>query len=270
MGKIKTGRNLPIAILVGLILIILVVLTLFINKYAFTFLALAAVLLAGYEVTSQLNNVKKINLSIFLNLSLISIFIIFSVLFEELGFFYALILSLIFIIVYSYSQNKFKQTLQFSISTVLYLGIFGGLAMLMLNQSDGAERIFIFIALTALSDTGGYFSGILFGKHKLAPKISPKKSYEGLFGSIFLSALASILITPLFLDLNIFESIILGLVLPLTGTAGDLFESYVKRNLNIKDFSSLLPGHGGMADRIDSLAFNSLFSYLIFGIFLGF
>jgi phosphatidate cytidylyltransferase len=142
--------------------------------------------------------------------------------------------------------------------------------MLMLNQSDGAERIFIFIALTALSDTGGYFSGILFGKHKLAPKISPKKSYEGLFGSIFLSGLASILITPLFLDLNIFESIILGLVLPLTGTAGDLFESYVKRNLNIKDFSSLLPGHGGMADRIDSLAFNSLFSYLIFGIFLGF
>ena len=270
MGKIKTGRNLPIAILVGLILISLVVLTLFINKYAFTFLALAAVLLAGYEVTSQLNNVKKINLSIFLNLSLISIFIIFSVLFEELGFFYALILSLIFIIVYSYSQNKFKQTLQFSISTVLYLGIFGGLAMLMLNQSDGAERIFIFIALTALSDTGGYFSGILFGKHKLAPKISPKKSYEGLLGSIFLSALSSILITPLFLDLNLIESIILGLVLPLTGTAGDLFESYVKRNLNIKDFSSLLPGHGGMADRIDSLAFNSLFSYLIFGIFLGF
>ena len=270
MGKIKTCRNLPIAILVGLILISLVVLTLFINKYAFTFLALAAVLLAGYEVTSQLNNVKKINLSIFLNLSLISIFIIFSVLFEELGFFYALILSLIFIIVYSYSQNKFKQTLQFSISTVLYLGIFGGLAMLMLNQSDGAERIFIFIALTALSDTGGYFSGILFGKHKLAPKISPKKSYEGLLGSILLSVLASILITPLFLDLNLIESIILGLVLPLTGTAGDLFESYVKRNLNIKDFSSLLPGHGGMADRIDSLAFNSLFSYLIFGIFLGF
>ncbi|MFZ9359800.1 MAG: hypothetical protein ACO249_00465, partial [Candidatus Nanopelagicales bacterium] len=148
MGKIKTGRNLPIAILVGLILISLVVLTLFINKYAFTFLALAAVLLAGYEVTSQLNNVKKINLSIFLNLSLISIFIIFSVLFEELGFFYALILSLIFIIVYSYSQNKFKQTLQLSSSTVLYLGIFGGLAMLMLNQSNGAERIFIFIALT--------------------------------------------------------------------------------------------------------------------------
>ncbi|MFZ9213103.1 MAG: phosphatidate cytidylyltransferase [Candidatus Nanopelagicales bacterium] len=270
MGKIKTGRNLPIAILVGLILISLVVFTLFINKYAFTFLALAAVLLAGYEVTSQLNDVKKINLSIFLNLSLISIFIIFSVLFEELGLFYALILSLIFIFVYSYGQKKFKQTLQLSSSTVLYLGIFGGLAMLMLNQSDGAERIFIFIALTALSDTGGYFSGILFGKHKLAPKISPKKSYEGLLGSILLSVLASISITPLFLDLNLLESIILGLVLPLTGTAGDLFESYVKRNLNIKDFSSLLPGHGGMADRIDSLAFNSLFSYLIFGIFLGF
>lgn len=270
MAKVKTGRNLPNAIIVGLILIGLVVLTLFINKYIFTFLALAAVLLAGYEVTDQLNKVKKLTLSSFLNLVLISIFIIFSVLFEEIGFTYALILGIIFVLIYSYSQKIFKRTFIFSISTVLYLGIFGGLAMLMLNQPDGAERVFIFIALTALSDTGGYFSGILFGRHKLAPKISPKKSYEGLFGSILLSVLASIFVTPIFLDLNLTEAIILGLVLPITGTAGDLFESYVKRNLKIKDFSSFLPGHGGMADRIDSLAFNSLFSYLLFGIFLGF
>lgn len=270
MAKIKTGRNLPKAITVGFILIGLVVLTLFINKFAFTFLALAAVLLAGYEVTKQLNKVKRVNLSTFLNLILISIFILFSTLFEETGFIYAFILSIILSLIYSYSQKKIKQTFYFSNSVVLYLGIFGGLAMLMLNQADGAERIFIFIALTALSDTGGYFSGILFGKHKLAPKISPKKSYEGLLGSLVLSTVASIFITPFFLDLNTIEAVIIGLVLALTGTAGDLFESFVKRNLKIKDFSSLLPGHGGMADRIDSLAFNSLFSFLLFGYFLGF
>ena len=132
------------------------------------------------------------------------------------------------------------------------------------------KRVFIFIALTALSDTGGYFSGIFFGKHKLVPKISPKKSYEGLIGSVLVSVVASIFITPLFLDLDLTKAVILGLVLPITGTFGDLFESYVKRNLKIKDFSSLLPGHGGMADRIDSLAFNSLVSYFLFGIFLGF
>lgn len=270
MAKVKTGRNLPNAIIVGLGLIGLVVLTLFINKYAFTFLALAAVLLAGYEVTNQLNKVKKLSLSPFLNLVVISIFILFSVLFEELGFVYALIFGVISILIYSYTKKIFKKTFIFSISTVLYLGIFGGLAMLMLNQTDGAERVFIFIALTALSDTGGYFSGIFFGKHKLAPKISPKKSYEGLIGSVLLSVVASIFITPLFLDLDLTKAVILGLVLPITGTFGDLFESYVKRNLKIKDFSSLLPGHGGMADRIDSLAFNSLVSYLLFGIFLGF
>lgn len=270
MGKIKTGRNLPKAIIVGLFLIGLVVLTLFINKYAFTFLALTAVLLAGYEVTTQLIKIKKVSISVFINLVLISIFILFSAIFEEIGFVYALILAVIFSLLYSYSQKLFKQTFLFSISTIFYLGIFGGLAMLMLNQADGAERVFIFIALTALSDTGGYFSGILFGKHKLAPKISPKKSYEGLLGSVLLSIVASIFISPFFLDLNLIESVIIGLVLPLTGTAGDLFESFVKRNLKIKDFSALLPGHGGMADRIDSLAFNSLFSYLLFGIFLGF
>ncbi|NBO79534.1 MAG: phosphatidate cytidylyltransferase, partial [Actinobacteria bacterium] len=77
-------------------------------------------------------------------------------------------------------------------------------------------------------------------------------------------------IAPFFLDLNTTEAVIVGLVLALTGTAGDLFESFVKRNLKIKDFSSLLPGHGGMADRIDSLAFNSLSSFLLFGFFLGF
>ena len=104
----------------------------------------------------------------------------------------------------------------------------------------------------------------------MAPKISPKKSYEGLIGSVLVSVVASIFITPLFLDLDLTKAVILGLVLPITGTFGDLFESYVKRNLKIKDFSSLLPGHGGMADRIDSLAFNSLVSYLLFGIFLGF
>ncbi|MFM1825937.1 MAG: hypothetical protein RLZZ37_572 [Actinomycetota bacterium] len=270
MEKIKTGRNLPNAILVGLVLIGLVAITLFINKYAFTFLALAAVLLAGYEVTTQLNKAKKLDLSIFINLVLISIFILFSVFFELSGLTYAFILSIIIILIYSYSQEKFRQTFLFSITTVLYLGVFGALVMLMLNKPDGAERIFIFIALTAVSDTGGYFTGILFGKHKLAPKISPKKSYEGLLGSVLLSVVISILVTPLFLDLNITESIILGLALSLTGTAGDLFESFVKRNLNIKDFSSILPGHGGMADRIDSLAFNSLFSFLLFGIFLGF
>ena len=163
MAKVKTGRNLPNAIIVGLGLIGLVVLTLFINKYAFTFLALAAVLLAGYEVTNQLNKVKKLSLSPFLYLVVISIFILFSVLFEELGFVYALIFGVISILIYSYTKKIFKKTFIFSISTVLYLGIFGGLAMLMLNQTDGAERVFIFIALTALSDTCGYFSGIFFG-----------------------------------------------------------------------------------------------------------
>ena len=270
MRKINTGRNLPKAIAVGIALIGLVVLTLFVNKFAFTFLALSAVLLAGFEVTTQLNKSKKLNLSIFLNLTSIAVFIFFSVIFLELGTIYAFFLSLIMVLIYSLTQQEKKKTIIFSISTIMYLGIFGALAMLMLNKDDGAERVFLFIALTALSDTGGYFAGIIFGKHKLAPKISPKKSIEGLLGSIFFSVIASFFISPLFLDLNTSQSVILGLVLALTGTAGDLFESFVKRNLNIKDFSTLLPGHGGMADRIDSLAFNSFFSYLLFGIFLGF
>ena len=272
MAKINTGRNLPLAILVGVSLISLVILTLFINKFAFTFLAWAAVVIAGYEITNQLNIKLNLTISKSIVMFLISLFIFLPILFGQIAIIYAIISTIILLTIFislSSPQNKIKD-LKYSFFTVLYLGLFGSLAILMLLTKDGAQRVFMFIAITAISDTGGYFAGIIFGKTKLAPKISPNKSYEGLIGSIFFAIIFSIFVVPYFLDLSLIENIILGLVLAITGTIGDLFESYIKRKLSIKDFSTFLPGHGGMADRIDSLAFNSLFSFLLFGLFLGF
>jgi phosphatidate cytidylyltransferase len=151
-----------------------------------------------------------------------------------------------------------------------YLGIFGSLAMLMLRTEDGAGRVFLFIAITALSDTGGYLTGIVIGKHRIAPNISPNKSYEGLVGSIVFASLFASLIGPRFAEIQFIEGLIIGVVLAISGTVGDLFESSIKRKLGIKDFSTLIPGHGGMFDRLDSLAPNALMSFLLFGLFLGF
>jgi phosphatidate cytidylyltransferase len=150
------------------------------------------------------------------------------------------------------------------------LGIFGSLAMLILRVEDGASRVFLFIAITALSDTGGYLTGIVLGKHRLAPNISPNKSYEGLIGSIIFASLFAGIIGPRFLDITSVQGVIIGIVLAFSGTFGDLFESGIKRKLGIKDFSTLIPGHGGMFDRLDSLAPNALMSFLLFGYFLGF
>jgi phosphatidate cytidylyltransferase len=175
--------------------------------------------------------------------------------------------------IYSYiSRNKssFRSIFGISLFTFSYLGIFGSLAMLMLRTEDGAGRVFLFIAITALSDTGGYLTGIVIGKHRIAPNISPNKSYEGLAGSIVFAALFASLIGPRFVEIQFSEGLVIGVVLAISGTVGDLFESSIKRKLGIKDFSTLIPGHGGMFDRLDSLAPNALMSFLLFGLFLGF
>jgi phosphatidate cytidylyltransferase len=196
-----------------------------------------------------------------------------SVIFGFSGLLISFTISTILNLIYSLltrHKSNFRNIFAISLFSFSYLGIFGSLAMLMLRTEEGAGRVFLFIAITALSDTGGYLIGILIGKHRIAPKISPKKSYEGLLGSIVFASVFASLVGPKLVDIQIIEGLILGVVLAISGTLGDLFESSLKRKLDIKDFSTLIPGHGGMFDRLDSLAPNALVSFLLFGLFLGF
>ena len=273
MGKIQTGRNLPLATAIGSGLILLVVLTLFINKYVFVFLALAALLLASHEISTQWVEKKNIQISYSLvAISIIAMTILTAVNgVQGLATAYAgaLVLNIIFAYL-SRKESSFFSIFGISFFTFTYLGVFGSLAMLMLRTEDGAGRVFLFIAITALSDTGGYLTGMLIGKHRIAPSISPKKSYEGLLGSLIFASVFAVFVGPYFVEITTNQAIILGISLAIFGTAGDLFESYLKRKLDIKDFSSLIPGHGGMFDRLDSLAPNALVSFLLFGLFVGF
>lgn len=115
-----------------------------------------------------------------------------------------------------------------------------------------------------MNDSGAYIIGSLFGKNKLAPRISPKKTWEGALGGLLFSLILISLLPKSFLSFGYTERIVFGLVIVIFGTLGDLFQSALKRNVNIKDSGTILPGHGGILDRIDSMLFAipAVFVYL--------
>ena len=140
-----------------------------------------------------------------------------------------------------------------SIFVAIYLGLFASFATLLLVPADGAGRILTFLIMVVASDTGGYAAGVLFGKHPMAPSISPKKSWEGFTGSVLGAMLGGALSVWLILSGQWWQGLIVGAAIAVTATFGDLAESLIKRDLGVKDMGNLLPGHGGVMDRMDSL-----------------
>ncbi|MBV9292843.1 MAG: phosphatidate cytidylyltransferase, partial [Frankiales bacterium] len=136
---------------------------------------------------------------------------------------------------------------------LVYVAFLAGFVSLMLAPSDGSRRVTAFIATVVASDVGGYAAGVLFGSHLMAPVISPKKSWEGFAGSTIGCALCGALLFDLLLHAAWWKGVVFGLVTVCTATLGDLGESMIKRDIGIKDMGSLLPGHGGLMDRLDSL-----------------
>jgi len=134
-----------------------------------------------------------------------------------------------------------------------YVPLLASFASLMLAAPDGAKRIFVFLIVTICSDVGGYAVGVVAGKHPMAPSISPKKSWEGAAGSVLACVVGGIATVMLILGGTWWAGAIVGLALVVSATLGDLTESTVKRDLGIKDLGSILPGHGGFMDRMDSM-----------------
>ena len=155
-----------------------------------------------------------------------------------------------------------------SLFTIAYLPLLGCFVPLMMGDDGGSRRIATWILSVVASDTGGYAVGVLCGKHKLAPRISPKKSWEGFAGSGITAAVVGWACLGGLLSAPWWAGIVLGVVLALTGTAGDLVESMIKRDAGIKDMSNFLPGHGGVMDRLDSVLFSAPFAWLVMSLVL--
>ena len=147
----------------------------------------------------------------------------------------------------------FVQSATATTFSLLYLPFLGGFLILLARPANGLERVMTFVVLVGCNDTFGYIVGVLIGKHPLVPNISPKKSWEGLIGSLIFTLTGGCLAFNYILKTHWWIGLIVGLIIVFTATCGDLIESAMKRDLQLKDMGSLLPGHGGMLDRLDSV-----------------
>ena len=158
--------------------------------------------------------------------------------------------------------DGYVQNASAAIFTLFYVPFLGSFVALMLAEGGrtgsglddaGVAGIITFILVTIASDTGGYVAGVLFGRHKMAPVISPKKSWEGFAGSVVFTVAAGTFLVVALLDGDWWVGVALGAIVVVMATLGDLCESVIKRDLGIKDMSQVIPGHGGLMDRLDSL-----------------
>ncbi len=155
------------------------------------------------------------------------------------------------------SQKDFIKRSTSAVFAVCYLAVLGGFILLVANDADGGKRILALVILISCNDTFAYFAGVLFGKHKMAPTISPKKSWEGLIGGLIASVIGGGLVFNFAFETAWYVGSAIGVMTVVTATCGDLIESAIKRDLAIKDMSNLLPGHGGIMDRLDSALFTA-------------
>jgi phosphatidate cytidylyltransferase len=250
----RAGRNLTAAIAVGLGLGAIILLSLYLYKASFVGVVAVAVVLGLWELSNALNSDRVRVPVVPVVVGAVALLVAAYVGGSE-AMLVALSLTVLATMAWRLPENPngYVRDVTSGIFAALYVPFLAGFAVLMLREDDGANRVVVFILLTVLSDVGGFAAGVLFGRHPMAPAISPKKSWEGFAGSALFCAAGGAVILPLLLDGPVLGGVVLGLAVMLTATVGDLGESMIKRDLGIKDMGSLLPGHGGIMDRLDSL-----------------
>lgn len=151
---------------------------------------------------------------------------------------------------------------------ILWLPFFLSFGITLLQEPNGSMLVMTTVLVVVANDTFGYLVGATLGKHRMAPKISPKKSWEGFFGSLVGAIVVAVLLTHYLLEYNWWVGIIIGTVIMLAATAGDFAASMVKRDFGVKDMGTTLPGHGGVMDRLDSVVFAIPVGYTLFVVVL--
>lgn len=153
------------------------------------------------------------------------------------------------------------------ILVMAYVVFLGSFAVLLTAREGGQWWTLAFVIVVIATDTGAYASGLAFGKHPMAPIISPKKTWEGFAGSVAAALIAGVLLALFMIDQPWWVGVIFALAIVATATMGDLTESLIKRDLGIKDISTWLPGHGGFLDRLDSVLPSAAVAYGLYLVF---
>ncbi len=265
--RIKTGRNLPAAIGVGTVLGGLVLLTLLTVKATFLLYMGAAVAVALNELATAARG-KGIDIPV-IPVALGGVAMLACTYWLGYpGAVAAIALTVVAVVMYRLpgGTQGYVGDVTAGIFAAAYLPFMASFVAAMLAPHDGARRILTFIIVTICSDIGGYFAGITLGRgtrHPMAPHISPKKTWEGFAGSAAACLVAGWLTVTLLLHGHAWQGLLLGAATVITAIAGDLAASSIKRDLDIKDFGTLLPGHGGILDRIDSMLLTAPVTWLL-------
>ncbi len=252
--KSRAGRDLPAAIGVGVSLAVLVVLSLVLVKAVFVLVVAVALTIGLWELSRAMRTV-----GIQIPLLPVAGGGVLMLVGGYLGGMetaaVAMALTVIGTLIWRLAEGAdgFVRDSTAGVFCLSYLYLMGVFVSLMLIEDDGPWRVVAFIVATVTSDIGGYAAGVLFGRHPMAPTISPKKSWEGVGGSLVAGIAASIVMVVFALDGPWWAGVVLGVAGVVFATLGDLSESLIKRDLGIKDMGTLLPGHGGLMDRLDSL-----------------
>ena len=266
----RAGRDLPAAVGVGLGLGALVVVPLFSPfRFGFVLVVAAAVWLGVHEVVSALRRLGARPPATPLFLGGVATVVLAYVQGPD-GLVLSLVLTVLAALVWRLLDpaEGFLRDVAASAFTAAYVPFLAGFACLLAVPDDGPRRVAAFIALVVCSDTGGYVAGVLLGRHPMAPTVSPKKSWEGFCGSLVAAGGGGAVMFPTMFDASPLLGAVFGLAVVCTATLGDLGESMVKRDIGIKDMGTLLPGHGGVMDRLDSLLPTAPVAYVLLAAFL--
>ncbi|WP_184564796.1 phosphatidate cytidylyltransferase [Streptomyces paradoxus] len=270
--KKSAGRDLSAAIGVGVGLGAVIVASLFVVKAVFVGVVAVAVVVGLWELTKRLEERKGIRAPLVpLALGGAAMVVAGYVRGAE-GAWVAMALTALAVLVWRMTEppEGYLRDVTAGVFAAFYVPFLATFVAMMLTAEDGAQRVLTFLLLTVVSDTGAYAVGWRFGRHKLAPRISPGKTREGLLGAVSFAMVAGALCMQFLIDDGAWwQGLVLGLAVAVTATLGDLGESMIKRDLGIKDMGTLLPGHGGIMDRLDSLLPTAPVVWLLLVLFVG-
>ncbi len=254
LSRSRAGRNLPAAIAVGVGLGAVIVGALLLWKPAFMIAVTAAVVLGAWELIEALRS-GRIQAPVLPTMVAAVTLVPVAYYAGADGLAIGFALSALTILVWRALSglDGAVRDIAGGVFITAYVPVLAGITSLMLAEPDGVGRIFVFLITTVASDVGGYAVGVFAGRHPMAPSVSPKKSWEGFAGSVLSCMLAGALTVALLLGGPSWAGLAIGAAVALFATVGDLAESTIKRDLGIKDMGSLLPGHGGVMDRLDSM-----------------
>jgi len=266
----RAGRDLPAAIAVGLVLGAAILVSLLTVRYVFIGIIGVAIAVGTIELAQALRRAAGIKVALIPLLVGGQAMIWLTWPFGRDGAMIAFAVTVLVCLLWRLrgGADGYLRDITASVFAAAYLPLFASFAAMLVPPSDGVGRVLAFMIGVVASDTGGYAAGVLKGKHPMAPSISPKKTWEGFTGSMIAGIVAGALTLSLLLDGHAWQGVIFGAAIVLTATLGDLVESLIKRDLGIKDMGTMLPGHGGLMDRLDSLLPSAVVSWILLSAFV--